>query len=92
MNGCLLRTVTSNDLIGNEMVVIAAVILGGGKQNEGRGTVSGTLFGIILITILNNSLTLIGIPSFWQKAVLGAIIVLGTISQSTKTKANLVKA
>ena len=92
LNGCLLRTVTPNDLIGNEMVVIAAVILGGGKQNEGRGTVSGTLFGIILITILNNSLTLIGIPSFWQKAVLGAIIVLGTISQSTKTKANLVKA
>lgn len=64
------------DLADTELAVIAAVILGGARITGGSGTVGGTMLGVILITLVNSVLILVGIPSSWQKAILGAFIIL----------------
>lgn len=64
------------DLAGSELEVIAAVILGGARITGGSGTVTGTILGVILITLVNNVLILVGIPSTWQLAIIGGFIIL----------------
>jgi simple sugar transport system permease protein len=68
------------DLVGSELDVIAAVILGGARITGGSGTVVGTLLGVVLVTLINNVLILIGVPSTWQKVIIGAfILIAGTL-------------
>ncbi|RDJ99119.1 ABC transporter permease [Paraburkholderia lacunae] len=68
------------DLVGTELDVIAAVILGGARITGGTGTVIGTLLGVALVTLINSVLILIGVPSTWQKAIIGAfILIAGTL-------------
>lgn len=69
-------------LIGYELTCIAAVVLGGTRITGGHGTVIGTLLGVILITIINNSLILLGIPTYWSKFVTGILIIIGTGASS----------
>lgn len=64
------------DLMGSELDVIAAVILGGARITGGSGTVVGTLLGVLLVTLVNNVLILAGVPNTWQKLIVGAFIVL----------------
>lgn len=66
------------NLLGSELSVIAAVVLGGTRITGGVGTITGSLLGVALFAIINNSLQLIGIPSYWQKAFIGTVIILGT--------------
>ncbi|MER3482029.1 MAG: sugar ABC transporter permease [Meiothermus sp.] len=66
------------DLVGTELDVIAAVVLGGARVTGGTGTVLGTLLGVVLVVMINNSLILMGVPSTWQKVVIGAIILLAS--------------
>lgn len=63
---------------GGEMIVIAAVILGGTRMNGGVGTLTGCILGTLLLTMVSNSLILVGIPVFWQKVFIGIIIIAGT--------------
>ncbi|CAB3757339.1 ABC transporter permease [Paraburkholderia humisilvae] len=68
------------DLVGTELDVIAAVILGGARITGGTGTVAGTLLGVVLVTLINNVLILVGVPSTWQKVIIGAfILIAGTL-------------
>lgn len=78
MFGCQFKQANPFDLVGTELNIIAAVVLGGTLITGGRGTVVGTLLGVSLVVIMNNSLILIGIPSEWQKVVLGVILMIGT--------------
>jgi simple sugar transport system permease protein len=64
------------DLVGTELDVIAAVILGGARITGGTGTVAGTVLGVVLVTLINNVLILAGVPSTWQKVIIGAFILL----------------
>jgi len=66
------------NLNGMEMTVIAAVVLGGARVTGGIGTITGAMLGTALLTILSNSLILIGVPAYWQKVFIGAIIIIGT--------------
>ena len=74
--------VTSNrlanpfDLAGTELAVIAAVVLGGARITGGTGTVPGTIAGVLLITLIDNVLIMVGIPSVWRTAVLGGFILM----------------
>lgn len=76
--GALARQANPQDIVGMELNVIAAVVLGGAYLTGGRGTVIGTLLGVILVVIANNSLILIGVPTVWQRVVIGIIILVGT--------------
>lgn len=64
--------------IGNPLDVIAAVILGGAAITGGRGTVIGTVLGVLLIQLINKALILTGIPVEWQKLVVGLILIIFT--------------
>ncbi len=76
--GSLFRQANPFSIVGTELDVIAAAVLGGASLAGGRGSVIGTLLGVALITIVNNSLVLMGIPSQWQRFVVGLLILLGT--------------
>ena len=64
-------------LIGYEMTIIASVVLGGTRMSGGVGNVVGTMLGVILLTMVNNSLILLGIPTYWSKFVTGILIIVG---------------
>jgi simple sugar transport system permease protein len=66
------------DLVGMELNVIAAVVLGGARITGGYGSVRGTLLGVALLVVINNSLILLGVPSYWQKVAVGILILIGT--------------
>jgi simple sugar transport system permease protein len=74
----LIRIANPFDLVGSELNVIAAVVLGGGRITGGYGTVSGTVIGVLVITMINSSLLLIGVPTYWQRLVVGLLILVGT--------------
>jgi len=76
--GSMARQANPQDIVGLELGVIAAVVLGGAQLTGGKGTVIGTILGVILVVIANNSLILIGVPSVWQRVVIGIIILIGT--------------
>lgn len=61
---------------GYELRVIAAVVIGGGSLNGGQGTVIGTIIGALIMGVLANGANLLGISSFAQQVVIGAVIVL----------------
>jgi simple sugar transport system permease protein len=71
----IVQTVIPNSIVGQEMQVIAAVILGGASITGGKGSVFGTVLGVLLFAILSNSLTLLKISSYWYNVFIGAIII-----------------
>jgi ribose/xylose/arabinose/galactoside ABC-type transport system permease subunit len=56
--------------------VIAAVVIGGASLNGGRGSVLGTLLGVILLSLLNNGLALLGVGSFAQLLFIGIVTIV----------------
>ncbi len=74
----LSRMANPFDLVGMELNVIAAVVLGGARITGGHGTVLGTLLGAFVITMINTTLLMAGVPSYWQNVVIGCLIVAGT--------------
>lgn len=60
---------------GYELDAIAAVVIGGASLFGGRGTVWGTLLGLLLIQTLNNGLDILVVPAYWQSVIKGALIV-----------------
>jgi simple sugar transport system permease protein len=64
---------------GLEFDVIAAVVVGGTALSGGRGSMLGTLLGVLVITLIGSGLVLLGINSFFQQVVRGVIIVLAVL-------------
>lgn len=69
---------------GYEMDAIAACVLGGTSMAGGRGRISGTVFGAMVIGIISNGLNLIGVSSYWQLIVKGLIITCAVVLDSQK--------
>jgi ribose/xylose/arabinose/galactoside ABC-type transport system permease subunit len=61
--------------LGMELQAIAAVVIGGGTLGGGYGTMTGTLFGVLMIGIIQNGLNIMGVSSFVQMIVIGIIII-----------------
>ena len=74
---CMARQSIPKAMIGKEMTIIPAVILGGASIFGGEGTVFGTVCAISIITVVSNSMLLIGIDSYWQNFFNGLIILIG---------------
>ncbi len=60
---------------GYELRAIAAVVIGGGSLSGGEGTVAGTLVGAFITGLLANGANLLGVSSFWQQVLIGAVII-----------------
>jgi simple sugar transport system permease protein len=73
-------------LIGKNMQVLAAVILGGASTTGGRGSVIGVFLGTILIGLINQALVYIGISTKWYDAVIGSLFVFYATFQSLTAK------
>jgi simple sugar transport system permease protein len=82
----LMRDANPQNLMGSEMMVIAAVVIGGTRITGGHGKVIGTVVGVLLITLVSNNLIMLGIPNYWQTFALGLIIVIGTSITSLRAK------
>ncbi len=74
----LIQIANPQTIVGTELFVIAAVVLGGASITGGRGSVIGTILGVALVIIMNNSLILMGVSSTYQRVVVGLIIIIGT--------------
>jgi ribose transport system permease protein len=73
---------------GFEFDAIAAVVLGGTSFTGGVGTIGGTVIGVLVIGVLNNGLNILGVSSFWQLIVKGAVILLAVYIDSLKKKSS----
>jgi len=86
----LQRKANPYDLVGSELDIIAAVVLGGASIMGGYGTVFGTVLGVILISLIKNNLILLGVSGSWQRAAVGALLLIGitvqAINESRKAK------
>jgi ribose/xylose/arabinose/galactoside ABC-type transport system permease subunit len=77
----LSRLGTGNPLIGDgkEIDVIAAVVVGGTALSGGKGSVWGTLIGVLLLGCISNALNILGVNPYWQYVMTGAIIILAVL-------------
>ena len=78
--------VVPNALIGRELDVLAAVVLGGASLQGGIGTVSGAILGIVLLAIVQNGLTLLGVSSYSFGFVTGLIILISVSATAIAAK------
>ena len=90
----MMNMVHPTNMFGMEMTVIAAIVLGGTSITGGTGTLTGTMLGTFLLTMVSNSLIMLGVPSYWQDFMTGLLIIVGTavssiqILRSQKQKKN----
>jgi len=70
------RSLNPISLVGEELTIIATAVLGGAKLTGGSGTVLGTVFGVLILSVLNTTLILIGLSSSWNSFFVGIIILL----------------
>lgn len=73
-------------IVGDELNVIAAVVLGGARITGGSGSILGTLLGVAMITILQKNLVLIGLSSYWHQFFIGLIIIAGVSTTYYRNK------
>jgi rhamnose transport system permease protein len=74
-NAIRFNQIPANAGIGMELQVIAAVIVGGAAVTGGRGTVVGTVLGVVLLGMIGPALIFLGISAWWERALQGAIIL-----------------
>jgi ribose transport system permease protein len=74
---------------GYELDAIAAVVLGGTSLMGGVGSIWGTVIGALIIGVMNNGLTILGVSSFWQYVAKGAVIVLAVMLDKWRQKQSL---
>jgi rhamnose transport system permease protein len=86
LNSVRFSQVPSNTGLGMEIKVVAAVVVGGAAIRGGRGTVAGTLLGVILLGTIGPALTFLGVSAYWEKAIQGAIILAAVTAEAWRTR------
>ena len=91
LTGCaaLFNAVRFNQIPGNagmglELQVIAGVIVGGTAVTGGRGTIAGTLLGVVLLGVIGPALTFLGISAYWERAIQGGIILAAVSMEAAR--------
>lgn len=94
ISGCLLavKLQSSAPTVGNSftLLAVAAVLLGGTSMTGGKGSVLKTLLGVLMVTMIENGMTIIGVDAFWSQIVFGALIIVAMFLTSNHQERNLV--
>jgi ribose transport system permease protein len=77
-----------NSGLGLELQVVTAIVLGGASLAGGRGSIFGTVLGLLIVGILNNGLILLDVPTFWQRIAQGLMLILAVSFDSIRAKLN----
>ena len=80
----LLKTAATNAGTGNELDVVAAVIIGGTSLTGGEGTIWGAVIGAAIMAVLKNSFVLLHLPAYLQTVSIGVIIILAVAIDSIR--------
>jgi rhamnose transport system permease protein len=86
LNAVRFNQIPSNAGLGLEMKVIAAVVVGGTAITGGRGNVTGTLLGVILLGAIGPGLTFLGASPYWERAIHGAIILAAVAADAFRIR------
>lgn len=86
MSGGLLATAATNAGEGNELDVIAAVVIGGASLSGGVGTVIGAIIGAAIMAVLRNAFVLLHLPAFLQTVSIGVVIILAVASDNLRRR------
>ncbi len=86
LSASFIRVANPFSIIGSELDVIAATVVGGASISGGKGSVLGTLLGVLLIAVVRNSLTLLNIPSYSHDLVVGFLILIAIVIPALKDK------
>lgn len=84
----LAQSVAPTVLVGKELDVVAAVVLGGASLMGGVGTVFGTFLGLALLAVLQNGLILLGVSSYWSSLFVG-FVILASVSVTAWSRREL---
>jgi rhamnose transport system permease protein len=84
LNSVRFNQIPSNTGLGLELKVIAAVVVGGTAITGGRGTVTGTLLGVVLLGAIGPALTFLGVSAYWERALHGAIILAAVAADALR--------
>ena len=74
-----LSAATTSAGAGDELNAIAAVVIGGASLFGGRGSIIGTLVGVLIMVMIRNGLNLMGVSPFWQGSAIGTIIIVALL-------------
>lgn len=80
------QVIQPNAIVGRELDVLAATVIGGASVFGGRGSVIGTVLGVLLLAIVRNGLILLGVSSYWHKVATGLIILVAVIVMALQRK------
>jgi rhamnose transport system permease protein len=86
LNAVRFNQIPSNAGLGLEMKVIAAVVVGGTAITGGRGSVTGTLLGVVLLGMIGPALTFLGVNAYWERALQGAIILTAVAADAFRVR------
>jgi rhamnose transport system permease protein len=84
LNSVRFNQIPSNTGLGLELEVIAAVVVGGCAITGGRGTITGTLLGVLLLGAIGPGLTFLGVSAYWERALQGGIILAAVAADALR--------
>jgi len=61
---------------GIELQVLAAAVIGGASLRGGEGTILGAFLGVVLVALINNTMTMLAVSIYWQMIVIGGVLIL----------------
>jgi len=89
LHGAMIWTANPRDMVGLELDVIAAVVLGGASIFGGRGSVLGTVLGVLTLVVVTNSLIILHVDTTWQRIVVGLIVIAATAATAWRDRRRL---
>jgi ribose transport system permease protein len=90
VSGLLIASLTAVGMpqhgIGQEFPIISAVILGGASLNGGKGSIVGSVIGVLIMGVIYNGLVMLNIPSYAVEMIRGIILILIVASYEFRFK------
>ena len=86
LNSVRFNQIPSNTGLGLELKVIAAVVVGGTAITGGRGSIAGTVLGVVLLSAIGPALTFMGVTAYWERALHGVIILAAVTMDAVRAR------